>query len=88
MEGRAMVNENEFEGTARDIGGQTQDAVGGTTGDTETQLCGKANQAFCTAQKTFSAAAEELRENVTNQPLTALLLAGAIGVAIGYFVKR
>jgi uncharacterized protein YjbJ (UPF0337 family) len=86
MEGRAMVNE--FEGTARDIGGQTQDAPGGTTSDTETQLCGKANQAFCTAQKTFRAAMEGLSENVTNQPLTALLLAGAIGVAIGSFVKR
>ena len=83
-----MVNENEFEGTARDIGGQTQDAVGGTTGDTEKQLCGKANQAFCTAQKTLSAGLEELRENVTDQPLTALLLVGAIGAAIGYLVKR
>ena len=82
-----MVNENEFDGTARDIGGQTPDAPGGTTGDTEA-LCGKGNQAFCTAQKTLSAALEELRENVTNQPLTALLLVGAIGAAIGYLVKR
>ena len=81
-----MVNENEFEGT--DIGGQTPDGPGGTTGDTEALLCGQANQAFCTAQKTLSAALEELRENVTNQPLMALLLVGMIGAALGYLVRR
>jgi uncharacterized protein YjbJ (UPF0337 family) len=83
-----MVSKNEFEGTARDIGGRAQEAVGGIIGDTETQLRGKANQAFGTAQKTFGAAAEELREDVANQPLMALLLAAAAGAAIGYFVKR
>ena len=70
-----MVDENEVEGTVRDIGGKVQDAVGGLTGDTATQMKGKLNQAAGQVQKTFGAAAEELRENVTQQPLTALALA-------------
>ena len=78
---------SEFGATEPGIGGRTQEAPD-RTDDKETQQCGKTNQAFCSAQKAFSAAAEELRGNVTNQPLTALLLAGAIGAAIGYFVKR
>ncbi len=79
---------NEFEASEPGIGDKAQDAVDRMTGDTDTLLCGKASQTFCTAQKTFSAAAEELRGNVNKQPLTALLFAGAIGAAIGYFAKR
>jgi uncharacterized protein YjbJ (UPF0337 family) len=83
-----MVDENEVEGTIRDLGGKVQDAVGGLTGDTATQAEGKMNQAYGKAQKTFGAAAEELRDNVKNQPLTAMMIVGAIGVAIGLLAKR
>lgn len=79
---------SEFEASEPDIGGKAQDAVDRTTGDTDTPLCSKVSQTFCTAQKTFSAAANELRGNVIKQPLTALLFAGAIGAALGYFAKR
>jgi uncharacterized protein YjbJ (UPF0337 family) len=83
-----MVDENEFEGAAREFGGKFQDAVGGLTGDASTQAEGKWNQAAGKAQQTFGAATEELRENVANKPLTALALVGAIGLALGYLARR
>ncbi len=83
-----MVDENEIEGTMRDIGGKVQDAVGGLTGDTETQVQGKLNQAYGKAQKTFGAAADEVRETVTNQPLSALAIVGGICLALGFLMRR
>ncbi len=83
-----MVDENEFEGAARDLGGKVQDAVGGLTGDVETQARGKWNQAAGKAQKTFGNAAEELRENVADSPLTALAIVGGIFFALGFLARR
>jgi uncharacterized protein YjbJ (UPF0337 family) len=82
------MDENEFEGTARDIGGKIQDAVGGLTGDTATQAEGKWNQAAGKAQKTFGEAAEEVRDTVKNQPLTALAVVGGLCLALGFLVRR
>ena len=39
-----MVDENCIEGTARNIGGKIQDAVGAVTGDTATQARGQMNR--------------------------------------------
>ncbi len=83
-----MVDENEVEGTVRDLGGKVQDAVGGLTGDTKTQAEGKYNQMAGKAQKTFGAAADEVRENVTNQPLTALAIVGSVFFALGFLARR
>ena len=83
-----MADENEFEGTIRDLGGKVQDAVGGLTGDTETQAKGKWNQAAGKAQQTFGQAADEIRDNVTNSPLAALAVVGGIFFALGFLAKR
>ncbi len=83
-----MVDENQVEGTARDIGGKIQDAAGGLTGDADTQASGKWNQVAGKAQKSFGDAAEEVRDNVSNQPLTALAIAGGIGLALGWLFSR
>jgi uncharacterized protein YjbJ (UPF0337 family) len=83
-----MVDENTFEGTARDLGGKVEDAVGGLTGDMGTQAQGKYDQLMGKAQKTFGSAADGVRDNVTNQPLTALLVVGAIGLALGFLARR
>jgi uncharacterized protein YjbJ (UPF0337 family) len=82
------MDENEIEGTIRDVGGKVEDAVGGLTGDTKTQAEGKFDQLAGKAQKTFGAAADEVRENVSNQPLTALAVVGAVCLAIGFLVRR
>lgn len=83
-----MVDENQFEGAARDFGGKIQDAVGGLTGDTEIQAKGKWNQAAGKAQKTFGDAAEEVRENVAGSPLTALAVVAGIFFALGFLARR
>ena len=83
-----MDDENEFEGTARDLGGKVQDAVGGLTGDTGLQAKGKWNQAAGKAQKTFGDAAEEIRENVVGSPLAALAIVGGIFFALGFLARR
>jgi len=83
-----MADENEFEGTIRDLGGKVQDAVGGLTGDVNTQAKGKWNQAAGKAQQTFGQAADELRDNITNSPLTALALVGGIFFALGFLARR
>jgi uncharacterized protein YjbJ (UPF0337 family) len=82
------MDENEFEGIARDIGGKFQDAVGGLTGDTETQVKGKFNQAAGKAQKTFGAATEELRDNIKEQPLTAIALVAGAAFLLGFLARR
>jgi uncharacterized protein YjbJ (UPF0337 family) len=82
------VEENQFEGMARDIGGKVQDAAGGLTGDEQMQAKGKVNQFAGQAQKTFGAATEELRDNVSNQPLTALAIVGGLAFAIGFLARR
>lgn len=83
-----MVDENEIEGTAREFGGRVQDAIGGLTGDACTQAKGKWNQAAGKAQQTFGDAAEELRENVSNSPLTALAIVGAACLVLGFLARR
>jgi len=83
-----IMDENEFEGAARDLGGKVQDAVGGLTGDAATQAEGKWNQAAGKAQKTFGAAADEIRDNVADKPLTALALAAGVFFVLGYLMRR
>ena len=83
-----MVDENEFEGAARDLGGKVQDAIGGLTGDVDTQAQGKWNQAAGKAQKTFGNAAEEIRDNISDSPLTALAIVGGIFFALGFLARR
>jgi uncharacterized protein YjbJ (UPF0337 family) len=83
-----MVDENEVEGTIRDIGGKVQDGIGGLTGDAELQAEGKWNQAAGKAQKTFGEAADEVRENVKSSPLTALAIVGGVCLALGFLARR
>ncbi len=82
------MDENEFEGMARNLGGKVQDAVGGLTGDASTQAKGKLNQAAGKAQQTFGAAADEIRDNVVDKPLTALAVAAGLFFALGFLARR
>jgi uncharacterized protein YjbJ (UPF0337 family) len=82
-----MVDENEFEGAARDFGGKAQDAVGGLAGDACAQA-GKLSQAACKAQRTFGEASNESRDNVTSSPLTALAIVGGVCFALGFLARR
>lgn len=72
------------------MGGTVQDAVGGLTGDTATQVRGKANQAAGTAQNAVGSAADTVSEwsdtavdTLKERPLTTLLIA----VSVGYVLR-
>jgi uncharacterized protein YjbJ (UPF0337 family) len=67
------------EGTARDFGGRVQETVGNVTGDTRTQAQGLYNQATGQAQQ----AAGQFTDMVKAQPLTATLIALAVGYILG-----
>jgi len=82
------MDENRFEGAARNIGGKMQDAVGGLTGDASTQARGKINQAAGQAQQAYGAAVDDLKDFTTAQPITALLAAMGIGVVLGFILGR
>ncbi len=83
-----MMDENEVEGTAYDLGGKVEDAIGGLTGDSATQAQGKFHQARGKAQKTLGSAASEIRDNVADQPLTALAIVAGAAFLLGFLVRR
>ncbi len=82
------MDENQFEGAARNIGGKIQDAVGGLTGDTATQARGKVNQAAGQAQQMYGAAVDDLKNFTSEQPMMALLAAMGVGVVLGFILGR
>ena len=54
------MNENEFEGAAKDIGGKIKDGVGGLTGNPDLQVDGKIDQATGKLQGKYSDAMDQL----------------------------
>ena len=83
-----MVDENRIEGTARNIGGKVQDAVGAVTGDTATQARGQMNRAAGSAQNAYGQAVDEARNFASDQPIVALLSAMTLGIVIGFLLAR
>ena len=103
------MDENKFEGAARDIGGSVKGAVGDLTGDSKLQAEGTIDQVVGTAQRAYgrvkdavsskgglgSTVVDQLDETsaflgdtVAERPLTALLVAGAIGYVLAMLVRR
>jgi uncharacterized protein YjbJ (UPF0337 family) len=71
--------DDRVEGTAREFGGRAQEGLGNVTGDTKTQAQGLYNQASGQAQQ----AAGQFTDMVKSQPVTAALVALAIGYVLG-----
>ena len=85
-----MVDENRVEGTARNIGGKIQDAVGAVTGDAATQARGQINRAAGSTQNAYGQAVDEVKSFASDQPVAAVLSASAmaLGVVIGFLLGR
>lgn len=76
------------EGTLQDIAGRVQDAYGHATGDTATQMEGKARQAAGRAQQTYGDVLNQVRESAVQNPLgTAAAFAG-VGFVLGALWAR
>lgn len=88
------MNEDQVRGTAKHFGGKLEEEAGRATGDTQTELKGKANQAYGTAQNLYGQSTEALsdsasnlddwfRDKVQTQPYTAALVVFGVGWLLG-----
>jgi uncharacterized protein YjbJ (UPF0337 family) len=59
------MDENRFEGTARNVGGKVQEGIGRVTGDARTQAEGVMNQAAGAAQDLYGQTADVARQTAT-----------------------
>jgi len=88
------MDENRFEGTARNLGGNVQEGVGRAAGDFKTTTEGLVNQAAGTAQDLYGQTADAARQTATTldswlrnaietQPYTTAVVALGIGWLLG-----
>lgn len=84
------MDQNQFEGAAREAAGKVEEAVGDFTGDAGSRVRGRINQAAGKVQKNYGYVMQDLddftvrlRQRTREQPLTALLAAAALGYLIG-----
>jgi uncharacterized protein YjbJ (UPF0337 family) len=85
-----MADRDRIEGTLQNVTGKVQDAVGGLSGDAGTQVEGKTRQAAGKIQNAYGDTLESARgmaadvgRSVEQQPLLAVLIAGALGLMLG-----
>jgi uncharacterized protein YjbJ (UPF0337 family) len=88
------MDEDRLYGTARNLGGKVEEGVGRATGDVQTQIRGKLDQAAGTAQDLYGQTADAARETaitfdkwlrstIETQPYTAAMVALGIGWLLG-----
>ena len=88
------MDENRFEGSARNLGGKVQAGIGRATGDTKSKVAGAVNQAAGTAKDLYGQAADVVRQNaspieawlrdkIETQPYTTVITALGIGWLLG-----
>jgi uncharacterized protein YjbJ (UPF0337 family) len=77
------MDENRIAGTARNIGGKVEEAMGRVTGDTKVQIRGIADQAAGAARDSASSMEKWLRNTIETQPCTAAMVAFGIGWLLG-----
>lgn len=82
------MDENRIEGAARNVAGKVQKTLGSVTGDEETEGKGMAQEAIGQAQHLYGNAVDSVRGYTNDQPLSALLIAGGIGMALGVLLGR
>jgi uncharacterized protein YjbJ (UPF0337 family) len=89
------MDENTVEGAARNFGGKVQEAVGDLTGDVDTKVRGKFNQAAGTAQNAVGGLMDDMNgfgemvsDTVRDNPLQSLGIALALGLLIGFIARR
>ena len=91
------MDSGRIEGTAKDLDGEIEDAVGGSTGDGKTQAegktdrpTGKAQDAYGRAKDVLGAGAmqDPLASFVEDRPVTALLATAGVGYVLSLLPHR
>ncbi len=77
------------EGAIQNIAGRVQDAFGAATGDTGSQIKGKARRAAGSAQYGYGEILNQVRESAVTNPIgTVAVVAGVFFVLGAMFAKR
>src|SRR5579885_359408 len=91
----AMVDRNYVEGAMENVAGKVEEGAGYLTGSPGARLEGKARQVAGNAQSalgrakdTMAKSSEEMRSAARRSPMSALLIAGVIGFALGRILFR
>ena len=71
------------EGTMQNIAGRVQDAFGAATGDTGTQMEGKARQVAGKAQQSYGDVLDQVRESAVTNPVGTLAVVAGVGFILG-----
>ncbi len=83
------MDEDRIKGAAGNVGGKVKDAVGGITGDTETQAEGKLDQVTGRVQNAYGSAKDELRQGMSKIQETSVGEgASAMGAELNSFVSE
>ena len=84
------MDENRVAGTAKNVGGKTEEGLGRIAGDAKTQLEGQARQVAGAAEHLYgqakdaaSSATDIVRKTIEEQPYKAVAIALAIGWLLG-----
>ena len=89
------MDDDRIKGTATELGGKVKDAIGGITGDSKSEVEGKADQVSGSLQNAYGSAKDSVRDTAGNvggqieefvkaQPIVALLSA----VGLGFLLAR
>jgi uncharacterized protein YjbJ (UPF0337 family) len=90
-----MVDINRIEGAAKNLAGQAEQAFGQAVGDEEREASGYARQAEGNAQGAYGRALDQFRDAacdisqaVERNPLTGVIVAGALGYLLAVLTRR
>jgi LPXTG-motif cell wall-anchored protein len=82
------MDENRVAGAARSVAGKVEQAAGSLTNDADMESRGAARQVMGEAQHLYGNAVDSVRTYTGESPVTALLIAGGIGMALGILLGR
>lgn len=82
------MNNDQVEGTVRNVAGKIEDAAGVLTGDGEHQLKGKVSQAAGAAQAKAGDLLDSARELATEKPVSTVLIAAGVAFVLGMLFAR
>jgi uncharacterized protein YjbJ (UPF0337 family) len=90
-----MVDNNYIEGTAQNVAGKLEEAAGYVTGSPGARIEGRMRQFTGQAQAAYGRAAEgisktpsQVRTAARHRPISALLIAAAVGFMLGRMSVR
>ncbi|WP_157956737.1 CsbD family protein [Salinicola halimionae] len=80
--------EDQVKGRTEELKGRAQEAAGSFTEDDDLRSEGKARQAAGKLQANYGEKLDDVREATVKNPISALAIAGGVGVFLGILLGR